>query len=420
MSKYDLKGAIARGGQAAEQMQQENSFSGSKFEKVNWFKLGDRESMFVRFLDDHSEWLTVLQHPFAPTRPVPEEWTPEQKKGWPTSFSPVCRKTKQFVQFFPDGCWICDGMHQIRPNDRAKDSKYHPQVRLWARGVQREEVRVTEENQAQYPDQVTAGNQHIYPGEEIGATVLRPLGTVLGYRDIEDEVDELDSDNKPTGKKIVKKRIIVFNMAWKNFFGPLQGYADVYTTVLDRDYRLTRKGKDKDTDYDIVPLNPAPRADGSILHMGKSRELVNGQPTDRLLREVYFEDGPDLIQLIEDRVDDDLYDRFFDDRKPVPERRNSSDEGSSTPSTPAAQPSSPPATAASSTPAAPPANAAPPAGQTPPANGGGSAADAKARLAAMRARVTGDHPAPEQSQDGSAPQDQPAQPAAVAGPVSFN
>jgi hypothetical protein len=414
MAKYDIGGAIARGGQAAETMQAENSFSGSRFEKVNWFKLGDRESMFIRFLDDANEWLSVLQHPFAPTRSVPEEWTPEQKKGWPTSFSPVCRKTKQFQQFFPDGCWICDGMHTFRPNERAKDGRYHPQVRLWARGVQREEVRVTEENQEQYPDQVTAGNQHMYPGQEIGSTVLRPLGTVLGYRDIEDEVDETDDDNKPTGKKIVKKRIVVFNMAWKNFFGPLQGYADVYQTVLDRDYRLTRKGKDKDTDYDIVPLNPVPRSDGTMLDMRHSLETAGG----RLLREAYFEDGPDLIQLIEDRIDDDLYDRFFDDRKPIPERKTSSDEGSNAKAAPAATASSPTTSNGSSTPTTPPPAAVPPAGQTPPANGGG--ADAKAKLAAMRQqmrdRVQGDHPAPQQSDDGAVPQEQPA----ATSPVSFN
>jgi hypothetical protein len=257
-------------------------------------------------------------------------------------------------------------MHEVRPNEKAKNKHWYGQVRCWARGVQREEVLVETAAQA----------------EEYGLDV----GDVLGYRDYEDEVDEVDDKGEPTGKKIMKKRIIVFNGAWKNFFGPLQGFADAFKgTVLDRDYSITRTADGKDTDYNIVPLDKIELADGTVFDM-RMPEVIDGKPTGRKLRDAYLDDAPDLIKMIEDRIVDEFYDRFYDDRKPEPvwnvREGDDTDKGGNNgkASTPAPAKESRPATEAPSAPA--------------------DAAASKAKLDAFRQRVRGGNPAPDQSEDG--------------------
>lgn len=393
---FDIAGSIARGGEAAEEMANENRFSGSRFDTINWFALKDREFGIYRFLTDEKEWPTVLQHPFADTRPAPEDMSVEQKAKWPKTMTPVCRKTKEFMKFFPDGCYVCDHMHEVRPNAKSKakgGGRWYPQVRQWAAAVQREEVLVTEENADQYPG--------------------LPLGEVLGYRDMEIEVDEV-VDGKPTGNKVWKKKIVIFNMAIKNFFGPLKGYASVYRgTVLDRDYHITRKGTMNDTDYDIVPMDPiriknADGSDGPVLDM-RMPEVVDGKETGRQRRAAYLDDAPDLIKLISDRLSDEFYDRFFDDRHEIPTRQADADSGT--------EKAAPASSNGSSSPA--PASTAPPASSV-------DQSAAKKRLADMRARVRGDNPAangskPEAEAEAEAEKSEPVAAAAgPRGPINFD
>jgi hypothetical protein len=373
----DLAGAIARGGKAAEEMAEANRPASGNFESINWFGLKDKESVVVRFLDDHTEWLSVLQHPYALTRPAPAEWTAEQQAKWPKMMSPICRKTKQFIQFFPDGCYICDHMHQHRPNTKTKTKRWYGQVRVWARAVERQEVVVETDADV----------------EKYGV----PKGTTLGYRDAEIEVDELDDDKKPTGKKITKKKILVINMALKNFFSPLQGYADVFKTVLDRDYHITRKGSDQNTDYRIVAMEPIRRADGVVVDM-RDPEVVDGQKTGRMRRDAYLDDGPDLIKMIEDRIDDEMYHRFFDDRVAIPERKRDTD-GNDAGQQQSSNGSSPAASTPQGASAAPAEAPAPAADQ----------AATKARLEAMRSRVRGDNPTSPSSDDAASSPEAPAQ-----------
>lgn len=364
--------AIARGADKAEEMVEQNKPSGGGFEKVDRFALDDKESMILRFLDDYDEWPSVMQHVFTATRPKPPDYPTD--RSWPQQMGAVCRKTKQFLPFFPDGCYICDHMHEVRPNPKTKNKKWFPAVRLWARAVVRKEVRATTAAEA----------------ERYGVAI----GQVAGYKDDEVEVDELGEDNKPTGNKVIKKRVVVINMAWKNFFSPLQGYANVYGTVLDRDYHITRKGLNTDTDYMIVPMNPITRSDGSLLDLRTTMEVVNGKETGRTRRQAYLDDAPDLIRLIERALDDELYDKFFDDRHPYPEfkggnKETEDDKGAASGSSPAQN-----------------GNGA--------AKGAASEADqqgVKDRLAAMRARVKGDHVA---ESTPAAPAEEEKQPAAAA------
>lgn len=395
----DIRGAISRGADEAETMAEERF--GDRFDSINWFKLADKGVMYVRWLDDHDEWFNVRQHPYATTRPAPDNLTEEQKKRWPKMFNPVCRKTKQFVAFFPDGCYICDEMHKVRPNKKTEDKggKWFPQLRHWARCVEREEVYVTTEEQV----------------KQYG----KKMGEFLGYRDIEDEVDELDDDNKPTGKKIMKKRILVVNQPWKNFFGKLKGFGEVHHTLLDRDYRIKRAGADMSTDYSFVALEPVRRPDGSAVDM-RDPEIVDDQPTGRQIRDAYFDDAPDIIRLIEDRLSDDVYLRFFDDRVPVPERKSDGQQSD----TPAA--SSNGSAPVDSPPADSPPQDSAPVNVSAPAE---PRSDALSRLAEMRAdmrsSVKSDHPPQngEATADASAT-DEPSEPAgepvaATSGPVAL-
>lgn len=361
----DIRGAIAQGADQAEQMVQDNRPGGS-FEKTDWFGLEDKETMILRFLHDHDEWYSVMQHVFTATRPAPPDYPAD--RTWPKQMGAVCRKTKQFAPFFPDGCYICDHMHEVRPNPKTKNKKWFPAVRLWAIAVVREEVRATNAAEA----------------ERYGVGV----GQVAGYRDAEIESDEIGEDGKPTGNKVMKKRTVVVNMAWKNFYSPLQGYANVYGTVLDRDYHITRKGSGTDTDYMIVPMNPITRSDGTVLDLRTTMEVVGGKETGRTRKQAYLEDfSPDPIQLIEDRLSDDLFDKFFDDRHAYPEFKGGNKEDGDKGSAPAAGSS-----------------------QNGAAKEAPSEADqqgVKDRLAAMRARVKGDH-VPAAEEEPPAEERQPA------------
>lgn len=366
----DLRGKIARGGAAAEKMADENKPSGGKFDKVDWFALKDKERITVRFLDDHDEWFSVLQHPFTPTRPAPEDWTDDQKKNWPRSMGPVCRKTKEFVAFFPDGCYICDVLHTVVPNEKTKNKRYYPAVRLWARAVVREEVRVETEAEA----------------AEFG----KPIGSVVGRVDAGAEVDETDAEGNPTGKKVWKPRILVINQPMSTFFGQLQGYADVYGTVLDRDYSITRKGEGKDTDYNAVSLDPVEHGDGNPLDIRTSPELAeDGSLTGRSIREYYDSFGPDLVKLIEDRIDDEMYHRFFDRRVPIPDRKSDGGENGSTPSATSGDAAEKVASA--------PAQSAPPKADQ------GATAE---KLRRMREKVRAQNPTPPSSEDGAGSQEE--------------
>jgi hypothetical protein len=378
----DIRGSVALGGKKAEEMAEANR-PNLDFDKILWFKLGDKEAIIIRFLDDHDEWPSVLQHNFVPTKPAPDDATDQVKKNWPAKFGTVCRKTPQFVQFFPDGCYICDHM---TGNAGTKTGRYYPQPRVWARAVQREEVRIKDRADLEkYANKVA---------ESPDGTAIydRSIGDVLGYRDVEVEVDEV-VDGKATGNKIRKKKILVINQSLSIFFSPLQGYADVYGTVLDRDYFIKRKGDDQKTDYDIVPMNPITRPDGSIVDM-REPEVVDDKPTGRRRRDAYLDDAPDLFKLIEDRLDDEVYHRFFDHRYAAPPQKSGSN-GSG--------------------------GGAQAQAQSEPAGSSDDSAAAEAtrqRLADMRARVRGDNPTSAGSASAAGQGDAPSK--HVSGPVDFS
>lgn len=281
--------ALRRGGKAAEQ---EAAFA--NFSRMDYFRLkSSGDSMVLRFLDEAHEWPYTRQHNMVPTKAKPADW-PENSK-YPATMGAVCRRDKSFsdpseVPHYTE-CFICDTM--VKPDGK----KYTNPVRLWARAVVRE------------------------PVYDEGTKEL------LGYRDAEHEVstkDEKDNDVK----KMVKK-IVVVNMATKNFFGAMQGYADIYGTVLDRDYHVTRKGMDTDTDYNIVPLDVDP--DHNLKKTPGLRDKYEAFAKEASAT------PEDVEKMIYDLASDDFYARFFDTTKQAPpfKGKKKGDEGKKASSAPA-------------------------------------------------------------------------------------
>lgn len=369
----DLESALSYGVDEAEAMGDEarKNAGGARRGRVNFLSLKDKESIILRFLEDN--WPTVLQHSFVPTKDVYEGASDAVVDNWPERAGAVCRRTKGFEKFFPQGCVICD-----KPGADSWNGKYNPTPRLWVRAVERVKVRVESEADA----------------EKYG----RPIGTLLGIKDVEEEIDEIGADGEPTGNTIWRKKIIVVNQGSKNFFSTLKGYKEAYETVTDRDYVVTRRGEKLKTDYDIIPMDPVRREDNSIFQM-IDPEIVNGERTGRTLAEVYLEHAPKLTALIERQLTDDHYAKFFDPSiEFVPPARDDDGKGKKSTRNGARTP-------ARTTPKASSSSSASEGRTEAPSGGTGSAAD---RLAAIRNKVKGDNPRAEASEDASDSAEEPA------------
>lgn len=284
---------IARGGQAARTESQKKF---SSFKRTEFLNIKDGESIFLRFIDDGNDWPYLYQHGFVPTKGAPPDWKSEAKDGkpvreWPATKTAVCRKqlndqTQELV--FPDfegECFICDHMK----NPEKKHGHYYPSVKLWARAIVREAVLGTEQM------------------VKDGLIKASKVGAVVGYRDKMVEQQDTDDEGNPTGPVKKVPVVIVVNQGMKNFFSQLQAYFDNYGTVLDRDYKVGRRGEQLATEYDIVPL--------------KETDWVNPE-TEEV--EVWSLENPDvrapyaalldLEEVIEEQASDRYFDLFFDNR----------------------------------------------------------------------------------------------------------
>jgi hypothetical protein len=243
-----------RGAEAAQA-----ASKGGAFARTEFFKLEDKGKVFVRFLTDADEWITVDQHQMVPTKPKPDD-----AEKWPEKMGAVCRKDEAFEGLYPD-CYICD---HIVDGKKVK----RPSGRTWALACIREEVRED--------------------------------GKIVGYRDKIRTVNRPKKDGKEGETEEVKEKdIVVVNMAWKNFFSIMKGFAEFYGTVLDRDYLITRSGDDQGTTYSIIPMDPIVVDDeGTVL------DLRNPQFQDRYATDLVLGD------VVAERADDEFYARFFDPR----------------------------------------------------------------------------------------------------------
>lgn len=294
---------FGKGGKKAEEIVQQQS----NFAKVKWLDIADKETIILRLLDDSEDWLYAQQHNFVPTKGAPEGASSEESSKYPTRMSAVCRMDDGFLN--PDtnerehaDCFICDHMSKDdgKPYTRA--------LRLWSRAVVREPVIGTQE--------------HV----DAGKIEAKKIGAVVGYTDKMVEKPILDDDKKPTGKVEMQREILVLRQGMKNFYGYLQGAADVYGGLLDRDWSVTRKGTGTATDYSIMPLNPT---QGFDLADPATKERYEGYA-----KQV----GIDLPDLIAKQASDDFYGYFFDTRvKAEARRKKDGDSNKGESGAPAAQ-----------------------------------------------------------------------------------
>lgn len=285
-----------KGGKSAREAVKEQA-ARSGFRRTNYLRLEVDESVIVRLIDDHDEWIWIHQHSFVPTKGTPPDYKSESGKKWPETMGAVCRKskTKEGDLVFPEfggECFICDEM----TNPSNKRGKYVQQIRVWARAVRRDEI---------------IGTKAMLASGEIEEY---QVGLPRGYQDHEIDVDETDAKGEPTGKTKKERDVIVLNQAMSNFFQKLQACAETYGTVLDRDYKITKIAEGKETDFDIVPLDKIFNDDGKPYTL-----------QDPKIREQYTK-LLDLEVVIQEQASDDYYDRFFDTRHPFPVRETKDDE----------------------------------------------------------------------------------------------
>jgi hypothetical protein len=256
-------------------------------DRPGYFKLADGETAFVRFLIDFDEWPTADRHNFIPTKPKPADW----EGNWPESVSPVCRNSKM-----GDGLPLYGDCYVEASGMKKKNGKPHrPQARTWAIGVLREEVLGDGTEQMGGPSK---------------------FGKRLGFRDKTKEVDELKKnaagDYEPSGKKIKVKDIVIFTMGWQNFFNALEGAANIFGTVLDRDFAITRSGAELDTTYQITGLDATPGHDLRDPETAAKYGITIAPDGTR-----QYPDNIDCQKLIAAQASDEFYARYVDPTKTI-------------------------------------------------------------------------------------------------------
>lgn len=290
--------ALSRGGSAAEK---EAAKLKPVFGKADFLTMKDGETVILRLIDPADRWIYVRQHNYVPTRPAPADLSAEKKKDYPARMGAVCRKDKSFIdpetkQSKYADCYICDFMR------KEGDKPYRPTVRLWARFVVREAVLGTQEMVDQ------------------GLISAERIGKVVAYQDLMVTEKETDKDGKETGKTITRPKIVVANMAMDNFFAYFQGYDEAYADdggILNRDFKVKRKGEGTDTDYSVAALAPTPDFDLASPELAVQYEVYASQAH---LSESQLE------EMVEHRASDTYYHTWFDERHPVPERKKKDGE----------------------------------------------------------------------------------------------
>lgn len=245
------------------------------------------DSQIIRWITDEKQLIEVMQH-YVPTKPAPADKPAESK--WPDKMSAVCRKTeRRSGRPWYDDCFVCDHMRD------SKGKEYSRGLRMWGIAVIRKRVVGTK--------------------EMVEAETIRPdqVDSVIGMTDDLIEVDEI-VDKKLTGNKVYRKHYVIVNMGLKNFFSQFVQFArpEVYGTLLDRDYLITRTGKDTDTEYRAAPLDVIAKA-----VKDDEGKIVGTEPFD--LRNpkfaaLYEDHGIDLPKIVKRMMGDEYYGRFFDTR----------------------------------------------------------------------------------------------------------
>jgi hypothetical protein len=273
--------AIPRGGHRAEERAAQEKASRKNFTNDwEYFSLAAPadgevfgETKVIRLVTDEPDFRETRQHSFVKTKPAPAD-KPADKK-WPLKMGAVCRQSPGFDAIYAD-CYIDIADEYLV---EGKKGMYHPKpaLRLWAVAVEREPLIGTDA-------MVAAGQIEAYE-----------VGSPVGYQDVlvEREVD---------GKTVKAPKFVVLNFGLENFFNSILGFHTAYGTLLDRDYKITRKGSGTDTDYIIAPLDKQLHTDGKPFDLRR--------PELKELYEIPF----DLDAIIANLASDEYYEWFFDRR----------------------------------------------------------------------------------------------------------
>ena len=281
---------------AAEEAGARKSFGRS----YDYFSLDDGKSIDGRFISEARPvpsdspvygrirgWLTVKQHNQMPTRPAPS--TLKEGQRWPKSMGGVCRHDKAFSSMYTD-CYVCD----VYNVSSGKVNK--PKDRTWGLFLVRE--------------------------------AIIDKGVLVGMRDVIEEIEVTGEDGQT--KKITRPKILVVNQAWSTFWAHYSTHVDMHGTVLNRDFRIVRRGTELDTDYPPAAFDPMPLE-------GTNEPLDFRNPAHlAAYDEKYGKDWiPDLGAIVADKASDEYYARFFDPTKPFPVREGEKSEDGAAPQKPA-------------------------------------------------------------------------------------
>lgn len=279
--------------QAAQIAKAEAAARKSRYQRnyITTYLADDGDYVYARFLVDEPQWIETKQHGQLKTKAAPKDKPAD--KNWPDAMSAVCRYTPVGPDRHPaySECYACDSMVD------EKGKKVFAGTRLWTLAALREPVLGTQ--------------------EMVEQGIIQPhlVGQIVDYKDKTEEVDEI-VDGKPTGKKVHRKQIVIVNMAQSNFFSPLLTIKEFFGTVLDRDFKIVRKGvkRAQKVQYEFVAGNPT-----------YVKDPETGQPVVFDLRNpkhaaVYEGHGMTLADLrkhIAEQCSKAHYDRFFDPRVEV-------------------------------------------------------------------------------------------------------
>lgn len=270
MTSTATKPAFTKGGEAAEEAAK--AASGGGFRKTHYLNIDDGEQVFLRYITDSPDWISVKQHNGALTKNKPAGI----EGNWPKQMNAVCRYDPAFAGMYSD-CYICDAKVE---NGWGKVSK--PQVRVWALAVLREEVIGTQE---------MADAGEIEPDK---------VGRRIGLRDATREVEIKDGDDNV--KTVIEPALIVVNQPVGNYFGALQSAYNVYGSISDRDFSVQRKGEGKDSEYYHHPLDVTPNLKPGTERWARYPAAVEEQ-------------GLALEELVAYRASDEYYGDLFDPSK---------------------------------------------------------------------------------------------------------
>ena len=259
------------------------------------------DSTILRFIDEiepgpdeRNFWITLATHDYVPAKSAPRDMDDDKKKRWPETMTAICR-TQKLLQGEHEDCFICENL--TKPDKNKVERPWSKSGTTFSRAIKREKVKVTQAH-------VDSGEA---PPEALGKFAIR---------DVEEEVDELGEDGKPTGRKITRPFMYLVQQKWSNFFQQLNVLAESYEdTVLDRDFRVTRTGIKLDTAYVFAP----------------QKETPDFNLADEDTRAKYDEAFPweDLIEFIDNLHSDEYYAKFFDTRVEAPSEKKES-KGSTT------------------------------------------------------------------------------------------